>query len=76
MANRDVKKLFFDIQEAADLISSFVHGKSFKDYQDDKMLQSAVERQFEIVGEAMRQAIQIDPTLETKITSARRIIDF
>ncbi len=47
-----------------------------RDYQDDKMLQSAVERQFEIVGEALRQAILMDSTLEVKITAARRIIDF
>ncbi len=76
MAARNVRKLLFDVQQAADLISSFVRGKSFKDYQQDTMPQSAVERQFEIIGEAMRQAIQIDATLEDRVTAARRIIDF
>jgi len=76
MAARDAMKLLFDVQQAADLISSFVRGKSFENYQEDRMLQSAVERQFEIIGGAMRQAIQIDATLEDKVTAARRIIDF
>jgi uncharacterized protein with HEPN domain len=40
------------------------------------MLQSAVERQFEIIGEALRQAADIDPELEKKISGTRRIIDF
>lgn len=76
MAARSVKKLLFDVQQAGDPISSFVHGKSFKEYQADMMLQSAVERQFEIIGEAMRQALQIDSALETSATAARRVIDF
>ena len=76
MELREVKKLIFDVQEAAGLIESFVLGKSFQDYQSDKMLQSAVERQFEIIGEAMRQAIGLDSSIESRVTACRRIIDF
>ena len=49
MASRDVKKLLFDIRQAGELITSFVRGRSHQDYQGDRMLQSAVERQFEII---------------------------
>lgn len=38
------------------------------------MLRSAVERQLEIVGEAIRNALSMDPELESRIPEARRII--
>ena len=42
------KKYLFDIQQAAGLLADFTRGKTFADYQDDPLLKSAVERQFEI----------------------------
>jgi uncharacterized protein with HEPN domain len=76
MAGREVKKLFFDVHQAGELITSFVRGRSHEDFQRDRMLQSAVERQFEIIGEALRQAVAIDPELEKKMSGTRRTIDF
>ena len=38
--------------QAATLIEEFLAGRTFKDLLNDKLLQSAVERQFEILGEA------------------------
>jgi len=40
---------------AAASAAEFVKGKSFADYTADVMLRSAVERQLEIVGEALAQ---------------------
>ena len=76
MSSHDVKKLLFDVHQAGELITSFVRGRSHEDYQRDRMLQSAVERQFEIIGEALRRAVDIDPELEKKMSGTRRIIDF
>lgn len=45
----EARKYLYDIQQAIDLIDGFCAGKSFADYQQDPMLRSAVERQFEIV---------------------------
>jgi uncharacterized protein with HEPN domain len=39
-------------------------------------MQSAVERQFEIIGEALCKAIDIDPALGSRITASQRVIDF
>jgi len=40
------------------------------------MLQSAVERQAEIIGEALRQASDLEPSLADEIPELRRIIAF
>ncbi len=49
----EVKKHVYDISEAAELIASFTAGKAFADYEGYAMLRSAVEGQFEIIGEAL-----------------------
>ena len=46
-------KHFYDAREAARAILAFTRGKSFEDYAADEMLASAVERKFEIIGEAL-----------------------
>jgi uncharacterized protein with HEPN domain len=40
------------------------------------MVQSAVERQSEIIGEALKQAVSLDPTLSERISDVSRIIAF
>jgi uncharacterized protein with HEPN domain len=40
------------------------------------MLRSAVERQFEIIGEALAQLLRLDPNLSSRISDAGRIIAF
>lgn len=40
------------------------------------MLRDAVERRFTIMGEALREAWRIDPSLASQITQTREIVDF
>ena len=54
------KKYLYDVQSAAALIRQFTSGKSLIDFESDAMLRSAVERQFEIIGEALSQLAQSD----------------
>lgn len=49
------KKFLFDIKQAADLLADFTRAKSFENFQADTMLRSAVERQYEVIGEALSQ---------------------
>lgn len=67
--------LIQDAHKAAGKIVQFLTGKSFDDYNADEMLQSAVERQFEIIGEALNVARRDDSLLEESITNLACIVD-
>ena len=73
---RDPRAWLADIVAACDLLIEFTKGKTFSDYGSDALLRSAVERQFEIVGEALRVVLQHQPERAADITDARAIIAF
>jgi len=66
----------YDIREAATLVVDFVAGKRLEDYQADALLRSAVERQLEIIGEALTQLAKVDRQLVARISEHQRIIAF
>lgn len=66
----------FDVARACELLESFTAGRTFEGYVEDPLLRSAVERQFEIIGEALRRALDRDPGLERRITDTARIVAF
>jgi uncharacterized protein with HEPN domain len=72
----DARALLWDARRAAVLIDGFVAGRTWGDYEDDPMLRSAVERQFEIVGEALNRLSQVDPSLAGGIGELPRIVAF
>ncbi len=70
------KKYLYDMRQAALLLLEFSKGKTFEDYIQDVMLRSAVERQFEVLGEALSQLSRLDPDVAGRIPERRRIIAF
>lgn len=72
----EIRKYLYDILHACDELEAFTTGKSFSDFAQDSLLRSAVERQFEIIGEALRQMITKDSSLASQISDTRRIIAF
>ena len=66
----------WDAHRAAVLIATFVDGKEWADYADDAMLRSAVERQFEVVGEALNRLARVDPEIAAQIDDLPRIVAF
>jgi len=70
------KKHLFDAAQACQRIIQFTAGKSAEDYVADVYLRSAVERQFQIVGEALLRLIRSDPGAAARISDHRSIIDF
>ncbi|MBS0416922.1 MAG: DUF86 domain-containing protein [Proteobacteria bacterium] len=76
MPPRDARKYLFDIAQEAAQLSEFVSGKSLEDYLGDRLLQRGVERQFEIIGEALSQMSKLDPALAERVSDYRKIISF
>jgi len=69
----EIKKYLFDIRESIESIEKYLGDKrDFNIYMSDKMLRRAVEREFEIIGEAMSRIEKLDSSIE--ISSKRQII--
>lgn len=72
----EAKKYLYDVQQAATRIAEFTAGQQFEDYRSNAILRAAVERQFEIIGEALAQLARLDQELIARISESRRIIAF
>jgi uncharacterized protein with HEPN domain len=72
--NEKVLKYLYDIKLALDEIDSFFAGrkKYFADYASDMLLKRAIERNLEIIGEAMSRILKEDPLF--RLENSRRII--
>ena len=69
-----ILKWLFDIQEAITEIDNYFidNPKDFKHYQSNILLKRAIERDLEIIGEAVNRILKKDP--EFPIENAKRII--
>ena len=72
----DAPKYLWDARNASMLIEQFVANKRFDDYLCDPMLRSAVERQLEIIGEALNALSRRDPETASTIPELSRIVSF
>jgi uncharacterized protein with HEPN domain len=70
------KKLLLDVREPGESILQNTSGKTLSEYSADRFFRRAVEREFEIIGEALRRIEQRDPPAAARISELRRIIDF
>ncbi len=73
---RDARKYLYDIQAACRLISAFSKGHTVDSFRSDPLLRSAIERQFQIIGEALQQLFRGYPEIAKQITDYRNIINF
>lgn len=65
-----------DIVEACDGIALALHGIDLAGYEGDRVIRSAVEREFIIIGEAVNSLARLDPELAARISHARKIVGF
>jgi uncharacterized protein with HEPN domain len=72
--NNETKKRLLDAQEACRAIQEFTAGSNLASYTADSMRRAAVERKFEILGEALSHAEESAPELAERIPEIRRII--
>jgi uncharacterized protein with HEPN domain len=73
---RKAPKWLDDIRRSAEFILAATDGKSVADYQGDALLRAAVERHFEIIGEAMGRLARDGPETVQLIPDYPRIIAF
>lgn len=73
--DRNIKKYLFDIDKAINEIESFMESRprTFETFCKDTIFRRAIERNLEIIGEAMNRALKLEPNLN--ITSARNIVN-
>lgn len=76
MAPRSLQLYLDDIRQACLRVTDFIDGRNLEDYEADEYFRSAIERQLTIIGEAMRGATRIDPTVVAKLPESGRIIAF
>ena len=69
-------KLLEDIRDAASFVREVTQGRTIDDYRADRLLRQAVERNFEIIGEAIKRLAQHDPQTAAGIGDHRQIIAF
>lgn len=70
------KARLWHVEKAASKILRYAAGKSAADYGTDDLLQSAIERNFIIIGEALGRAATVDPTLLAQLSDVSEIIAF
>ena len=70
----EIKKNLYDVNVSINSIFEYLGDKrDFTDYLNNKLLRRAIEREIEIIGEAIYRALKQDPDLQ--IENARRIVD-
>ena len=72
----DPRGYLFDVREAADAIISFIAPVDFDGCSASPLIQSAVERKFEIIGEALNLLSKSDPALARQVPDLERIVAF
>ena len=73
---RDPRAFLWDVRDAALAIQGFVAGMDAAAYEANEMAQAAVERKFEIIGEALNQLAKLDATLAARIPELAQIVAF
>ena len=73
---RDLSAYLQDIFEACNSIEDVMSGVSLEEYRSKRAVRSAVEREFIIIGEALRRVSALDEPLFSSISNSRAIVDF
>jgi uncharacterized protein with HEPN domain len=72
----EAKKLLFDVITACRDIEEFTAGKVFNDYLENEMSRAAVERKFEVIGEALVRLRAKDHETFQRISASQRAMAF
>ena len=73
---RDPRAFLWDVRESALAIQQFTAGMDAAAYAGNAMAQAAVERKFEIIGEALGQLAKVDAFMASRIPDLSQIVAF
>jgi len=73
---RDKEKFLFDMLDSCRFLLGFVENQTLNRYQTDRPFRSAIERELQIIAEALWQLNGIDPETASQVSEHRRIIGF
>lgn len=76
MISRRAAKLLWDVRAAGEAILEFTSEKTLDDYSASRLLQAAVERQFQIIGEAMSVLRRKSPEVVERIPDLHKMVAF
>ena len=76
MRRRDPRSAIEDAIAAGHAIDRFLAGCTLDRYVADELVRSGVERQFEILGEALSRTLRADPALSIRLPEAPAVIGF
>lgn len=68
--------LLEDVQDSMAAITRVTKGKSLDDYLADDVMRRAIERWFEIAGEALTRLKRERPDLFARLTDAKQVVGF
>lgn len=70
----EAAKLLADVIDSCAVLHEWRSGRTLDEYSSDRQFRRAVERELEIVGEALNQLVNRDPDTANRIEDVRRII--
>ena len=73
---RDPRAFLWDVRESVLAIQSFIEDMDVTAYTSNAMAQAAVERKFEIIGEALNQLAKLDASIAARIPDLAQIVAF
>ena len=74
--NDKTRKLLFDVLDSGRAIQHWRLGRSYAEYLSDRQFRRAVEREFEIIGEALNRLGQEDAGVASQVAELPRIVAF
>ena len=76
MKRPDVRAFLWDIRNGCAVLEEIASRHTFDEFNADIILRMAVERQFEIIAEALKNVLQTNAALGARITAGEQIIAF
>lgn len=76
MLQRDPRAFLWDVTDAARAIEEFIAVMDAQAYASSALVSAAVERKFEIIGEALNQLSKVDPRLAARIPELSKMVAF